>query len=451
MKHVVIIGNGIAGITAARHIRKLGNDRITVVSGETDHFFSRTALMYVFMGHMKFEHTKPYEDHFWTKNRIDLLKGWVSDIDFDQKQVKLGEQLVSYDALILALGSKPNKFGWPGQDLDGVQGLYSYQDLQLLEKNTHPPLISKSERKVRRAVIIGGGLIGVELAEMLHTRNIEVTFLIRESRFWGNVLPMEEGKFICRHIESHHVDLRLETELAEILPDEKGRVKSVMTTDGEEIECELVGLTAGVSANISLVKSSALETNRGIIVNRFLETNLPDVYAIGDCAESSEPQEGRRAIEQVWYTGRMMGEAVAKTICGHRTEYQPGFWFNSAKFFDIEYQTYGTVSSELGEGHSHFFWEQQGGRRCVKVVFESGLGRFIGINSMGIRLRHEVFDRWLREERDIKYVMQHMKDANFDPEFYKKHEKEILEQFNADFGTNLSSKAKSWQRILATK
>uniref|UniRef100_UPI0026EE6B81 FAD-dependent oxidoreductase n=1 Tax=Mesonia mobilis TaxID=369791 RepID=UPI0026EE6B81 len=85
MSHVVIIGNGIAGITAARHIRKFSDKKITVISAETEYFFSRTALMYVFMGHMKFEHTQPYENWFWEKNRIELKKAWVDTIDFEEK------------------------------------------------------------------------------------------------------------------------------------------------------------------------------------------------------------------------------------------------------------------------------------------------------------------------------------------------------------------------------
>ena len=77
MEHIVIIGNGISGVTAARHIRKLSDKKITIVSAETDYFFSRTALMYVYMGHMKFEHTQPYENWFWKKNRIELKKAYV--------------------------------------------------------------------------------------------------------------------------------------------------------------------------------------------------------------------------------------------------------------------------------------------------------------------------------------------------------------------------------------
>ena len=137
MEHVVIIGNGISGVTAARHIRKLSNKRITIISAETDYFFSRTALMYVYMGHMKFEHTQPYENWFWEKNRIELKKGFVETVDYASKILSLaGGDQVTYDRLILAVGSKSNKFGWPGQDLKGVQGLYSKQDLDLMEENT---------------------------------------------------------------------------------------------------------------------------------------------------------------------------------------------------------------------------------------------------------------------------------------------------------------------------
>ena len=120
MSKVVIIGNGISGVTAARHIRKNSDDEIVIVSAESEHFFSRTALMYVYMGHMRFQDIKPYEDWFWTKNRIDLVFDFVEDIDTTAKTLKMktGNDL-TYDKLILAVGSKPNKFGWPGQDLTG--------------------------------------------------------------------------------------------------------------------------------------------------------------------------------------------------------------------------------------------------------------------------------------------------------------------------------------------
>ncbi|MDH7911887.1 FAD/NAD(P)-binding oxidoreductase [Winogradskyella sp. SYSU M77433] len=434
MEHVVIIGNGISGVTLARHIRKLSDKKITIISAESDYFFSRTALMYVYMGHMKFEHTQPYENWFWKKNNIDLKKGYVNSIDTDNKTLHFAEgDQMSYDKLVIATGSKPNKFGWPGEDLKGVQGLYSKQDLENLE------IYAPNNKVCKRAVIVGGGLIGIELAEMFNSRNIPVTFLVRESSFWNSVLPEGESQMINRHIKNHHIDLRLSTNLKEIISDDNGKVKSVVIEDtGEEIPCDFVGLTAGVSPNISFLKESKIETNKGVLVNHFLETNIKDVYAIGDCAEQREAIGNRRPIEAVWYTGRMMGETLAQTICGNKTEYKPGHWFNSAKFLDIEYQTYGWVhgKKDKPEYEAHFHWKHQDDTKCMTIAYHRDTNQFLGINTFGIRLRHDVFDKWLTEKRDLDYVINHLEAANFDPEFYKRFENEIKASYNNILQTN---------------
>lgn len=445
MEHIVIIGNGIAGITAARHIRKNSDKKITVVSAETKYFFSRTALMYVYMGHMKFEHTQPYENWFWSKNRIDLKEGFVNNINTDEKKLVFADaSTLNYDQLIIATGSKPNKFGWKGQDLEGVLGMYHKQDLENLEK------YAPHNKVCKRAVIVGGGLIGIELAEMLRSRKIPVTFLVRETSFWNGVLPDQESEMINQHIKEHHIDLRLNTNLREIKSDENGKVKSIIIEEtGEEIECNVVGLTAGVTPNIDFIKSSKIDTKRGVLVNRFLETNIADVFAIGDCAEQHEAIGQRRNIEAVWYTGRMMGETVAQTICGNKTEYKPGHWFNSAKFLDIEYQTYGWVFSERSkqENESYFQWQHPTKNCCITISYDKNSRQFLGINTFGIRMRHEIFDKWLSENKSIEHVLEFLSDANFDPEFYKLHETEIVAKFNQENGTNINLQKKSWKRI----
>jgi NAD(P)H-nitrite reductase large subunit len=433
MEHVVIIGNGISGVTLARHIRKLSDKKITIVSAESDYFFSRTALMYIYMGHMQFKHTQPYENWFWKKNRIALKKGYVKTIETASKTLHFaaGDSL-KYDRLVIATGSKPNKFGWPGQDLEGVQGLYSKQDLETLELN------APNNQVCKRAVIVGGGLIGIELAEMLASRNIPVTFLVRESSFWNTVLPQGESEMINRHIKSHHIDLRLSTNLKEIKSDEHGRAKSIIIEEtGEEIECNVVGLTAGVSPNIDFIKDSDIETDKGVLVNRFLETNIKDIYAIGDCAQQRDPIGQRRPIEAVWYTGRMMGEVLAQTICDNKMQYNPGHWFNSAKFLDIEYQTYGWVFGENGrpDYEQQFHWKHGDDTKCITVAFDKNTHVFLGINTFGIRMRHKVCDRWLTEKRDVDYIMNHLTEANFDPELYSHFEKDILKTYTTQFQT----------------
>ena len=373
------------------------------------------------MGHLKFEHTKPYEDWFWKKNKLDLVFDHVNDVKPSSKVVVLRSgKSIKYDMLIIASGSSSNKFGWKGQDLPGVQGLYGYNDLKLMERNT---------KNINRAVIVGGGLIGIEMAEMLLSRKIKVTFLVREPEFWSVVLPLDEANLISRHIRSHGVDLRLSTELKEIRSDQAGGLNAVITSKDERIECQFVGLAVGVSPNIEFLKTSGITTSKGVVVDEYLQTNIADIYAIGDCVERAYELPGRKTIEQVWYTGRMMGEVVAQTICGNRAKYEPGPWFNSAKFFDIEYQTYGNVANEKGADEQDFYWEHHSGKKAMHFVWSSLSKQFLGINTFGIRLRHDCFDRWLREKKDIQFVIQHLSQANFDPEFYQRHEAEIISEF----------------------
>lgn len=448
--HIVILGNGISGVTCARFLRKNSDHDITLVSDESDEFFSRTALMYIYMGHMRLRDTMPYESWFWGKNRINRVRARIESIDFQQKKMlsSTGALLV-YDKLVLAPGSMSNKFDWPGQNLDGVHGLYHLQDLEAMER--HSGALSAGGKNAR-AVIVGGGLIGVEMAEMFHSRGIPVSFLVREKAFWNNILPKEESEMVSRHIREHHIDLQLETELKEILPDDAGKkCAGVVTSKGETIPCGFVGLTVGVSPNIGFLKNSGLETNKGILVDEYLQTNQPDVFAIGDGAELRQPRPGRRAIEAIWYTGRMMGETAAYNLVAalepgskklSRKAYDPGLWFNSAKFFDIEYQVYGDIRSQLPADQATLYWEHPNGKKSIRINYHAASGAVVGFNLMGIRYRHEVCEKWILDAAHIETVVQNLGLANFDPEFSEQHETHLLGLYNQQTGKNLRLKQK---------
>jgi NAD(P)H-nitrite reductase large subunit len=418
-KSIVIIGNGISGTTLARHIRKNSSYAITIISYESPYFFSRTALMYVYMGQLPFSDTEPYEPQFWRDNSITLLQQRVTQILLDKKQLLLDDsRLFSYDILVLATGSKPNLLGWPGQNLKAVQGLYHKQDLEKLEEWTP---------SIQSAVIVGGGLIGIELAEMLHSRGKKVHFLIRESHFWNSILPNEETKLVTQHILDKGIELHLNTELKSIASDAEERAKGVYTKEDLFIPCQWVGLSVGVSPNIAFAKKSGLEANKGILVNKYLETNQKGIYAIGDCAELMEPQQGRSPIEAIWYTGRMMGETLAQTITGKRTPYTPGPWFNSAKFFDIEFQIYGQVSaSPHKQKERHIFWKHNSKNRTIRISYNPNTLCFLGCMTLGVRLRHAYFDTVLRENKSMDFVITTLEESFFDPEFYPTYKKEIL-------------------------
>ncbi len=441
---LVIIGNGITGITVARTVRKQFKDvRIRIISDESDFFFSRPALMYIYMGHMEAKQTEPYERRFYDDNRLELIRGTVDSLEPGQGKILLSSgQHIPYDYLVLATGSVPNRFGWPGQDLDGVQGLYSMQDLQSLEK--------WSERGIKNAVIVGGGLIGIELAEMLHTRDIPATFLVRESHYWGNILPAEESALVKREIDAHHIGLKLNTELKSIEADEDGRARAVITSDGERIEADFVGLTAGVRPNLS-IQHPELETDRGYLIDYHFQTSNSQVFAAGDCAQFRSSQ-GPGPVEQLWYTGRMQGEALG-AILGHRLKqehglqlrddlpvheqvlpenraYDRGIWFNSAKFFNLEYQTYGFVPARLDSVQT-FYWQHPEKSICFRMVWDGDVesGKVTGFNVFGVRYRQEVCQKWIADGRSPRYVIDHLKEANFDPEFFERPEKKIRKAF----------------------
>ena len=405
----IIIGNGIAGTTAARNLRKHSDESILIISDETPYFFSRTALMYVFMGHMRFEDIQPYEKEFWTQNKIDLLQQTVTRISSKENTIMLASgQTIGYATLILATGSKPKHISPLDPEIKGVQSFYHKLDLENLEHWV---------QDTQNALVVGGGLIGIELAEMLHSRKKNVHFLIREDYFGGMILPVEERKMVTEHLQKHGINLYLEDTVDKLLTDENGRIKYVQTTQGKKITCEWLGLAVGVDPNIGWLQNNLIDTQKGILVNEYLQTNVDNIYAIGDCAQLIHPPKDRKAIEAVWYSGRAMGETVAKTLCGKPTVYNPGPWFNSAKFFDIEYQTYGQVQLKPKKNEEqHLFWKHPKKNRSLRLAFEPSSERFLGIIALGHRLRHHLFDKWIREKRNLSYVIDHLPKADFNPE-----------------------------------
>ncbi len=403
--------------------------------------------MYVYMGHMKKEHIKPYPDAFWKKNRIDLVHDRVVSIHPEGHEVQLSsQQRLTYSKLVIATGSRPVRPQLPGMELKGIHSLYFLHDLDRLEAETDPPSsIQPNEKK--KAVITGGGLIGIELAEMLLYRHYEVTLLVRDRHYWSSVFPKEEGDLVAKHLVAHGLNIVYGTSVV-AFEGENGKVCNVLGSDGNRYPCDIAGITIGVTPNIEWL-NDAVETRRGVLTNELLETSVKNIYAAGDCVELRNPLSHRKAIEPVWYTGRMMGECLGSTLAGTPTAYRPGNWFNSAKFFDLEYQTYGHVPSNASEADSFFFVHPRK-QACLRIAFDEH--RMLrGVHAIGIRLRHEVIDAWLNQRISADVAVQSMHKANFDPEFEHRFEPELIASWNARFGTHLTPQKTSWlQRIIGS-
>jgi NAD(P)H-nitrite reductase large subunit len=425
---IVIIGNGIAGSTLALQLAEKGNTSVTLISDESSYFFSRTALMYVYMGHLTKMQLEPFSRESWDQSRIQRTMARVLSITPEDNELSFqtseGDvKQLPYDKLVIATGSKPAFYNWKGLEAKGVLGLYHLNDLEKLEK------WAPNASVCPEAIVIGGGLIGIELSEMLLSRQIKTTLIIRESFFWSSHLPESDAQFVEKHIRSHHINLIKEDELLEIRADETGRVSSIQTKKGETISCNLVGITTGVRPNIEFLKTSGLELDKGILVDEYLKTSDPSIYAIGDCAQLRNPLSNRSAIEPVWYTGKLMGETLAQTFSGETAPYKPGVWYNSAKFFDLEYQTYGKVNPKASQLKSeyHFHWETA--EKAMTFAYDKTSGAFLGINTFGIRLNHRIVSGWIETGIPIQEVIDRLEEAHFDPEFSNRHYKQIKHAF----------------------
>ena len=407
----VIIGNGVAGTTAALALRERDKRAdITLIGGESDYFFSRTALMYAYMDRMNLRDLEPFERKVYGAQRIERRRAWVKDLDACAHEIHFADGgSLRYDKLLLAVGSVPNRFAWPGLEnvRDGVTHFVSMQHLEACERLTP---------STKRAVVVGGGLIGVELVECLRHHGVEVEFIVREDSYWPIALAPEEGKLVAEEIERHGVRLRLAEEVVEVLSDpQTGRVSSVRTSKGGEIGCQMLGICIGVRPGVDWLKQvrTPPALGRGIQASPEFRTSLPDVWTAGDCAEFAGPN-GKTVVEQIWYSAKRQGELAARAMLGDTVGYEPPLFYNSAKFFELEYTTVGQAVN-LPEGAVAFSHRVPGQRANVRIVERNNA--VIGFNMLGARWNHRQFEAWIRERRRLDEVIANLHLAQFDVEF----------------------------------
>jgi len=267
---------------------------------------------------------------------------------------------------------------------------------------------------------VGGGLIGLEVVEVLLMAGLDVSFLIREDWYWPIALDRTEGDMVVEHVQQHGCDVRLKTECSEVLGRDD-RVVGVRTGAGETIDCDLVLFAIGVRPQTDWLKDSGLELDKfgGIVVDEHLSTNLPDIYAAGDCT-SVVWFNGVRRPEQLWYTSRDQGRVAGSNLAGAKRIYQRGIFYNSAKFFDLEYTTAGFVNFKF-DGEQNWFQREPGTMYTQRITYLPDQS-VVGFNFLGRRWDHRPLVRWVEAKRPLDWVLQHLHEANFDEELMPKFE-----------------------------
>ncbi len=330
---VVIVGAGAAGGAAAEMLRREGYEGpVTLIGADEFLPYDRPNLSKDYLaGNAPEEWIPLWPPEFYREHKIDTLKSTtVTAIDPKTKQVTLSDgRSLGYDALLLATGAKPVRLAIPGNDLPHICYLRTLADSRRIIDKT---------KSAKRAVIIGASFIGLEVAWSLRERKLEVAVVGKGSLPLEKVLGRELGNLVRETHEANGVKFHLGRQPLEITD------RHVQLDDGTKLEYDLVVVGIGVRPNTAIAEQAGIATGNGVLVNEFLETNVPGIFAAGDIARWPDPRAGRIRVEH-WVVAQRQGQTAARNILGARKRFvlPPFFWSNH---YDLHIHYVGHGSGE---------------------------------------------------------------------------------------------------------
>jgi len=277
-KKLVMIGNGMAGVRTVEEILKRNADifDITIIGEEPYPNYNRIMLSNVLQGKTTIDDIYINEWSWYQENHIHLLTGEkVIKINREKKEIITDkDQVINYDELIIATGSSAFILPIPGSDLEGVIGFRTIEDTEKM---------LETAQNYKKAVVIGGGLLGLEAARGLIDRGMDVHVVHLLPTLMEQQLDAAAANLLRKDLEAQGMNFLMEKQSAEIYGE--SRVEGLKFTDGTSVECDLVVMAVGIRPNVSLAREADIEVNRGIVVNNYMVTSDPSIYAVGECAE----------------------------------------------------------------------------------------------------------------------------------------------------------------------
>ncbi len=339
MTNYLILGTGVAAMGAAEAIRGVDKSGTISFIGEDPYgYYSRPGLAYYLTGEVNEKLLYPYRPQDYKALNAHFLRGTATHIQAQEHLVELSDGTrIPYDRLLIAVGSSAIRLSVPGANLEGVVKLDHMEDAKR---------ILGSAKRARTAVVVGGGITALELAEGLASRKVKVHLLIRTARYWSNVLDEVESEIIEKRLKDENITIHFESELVEIIG-KRGKVAGIRLADGQQVACEMLAYGIGIQPRMSMAKEAGIVCERGILADEHLRTNLPDIFAAGDVAQVYDPASGRSVIDSLWGPAKEQGSVAGMNMAGKNMAYLKAVPFNVTRLAGLTT----TIIGAVGSGH----------------------------------------------------------------------------------------------------
>lgn len=383
MKQYVIIGNGAAAVGCIEGIRSVdAKSKITVISKEPHHVYSRPLISYYLEGKTDTERMKYRTADFYEKNGCQVLYGETAvKIDKDAKTVTTDKGTVTpYTSLCVATGSSP--FVPPFEGLDTVEKKFSFMTLD------DALALEQAITKESRVLIVGAGLIGLKCAEGIAARVGSITVCDLADRVLSSILDSECAAVIQDHLEENGIRFLLSDSAV------KFEKNTAFMKSGKTVDFDVLVLAVGVRANTALVKEAGGEVNRGILVGDSMETSIFSIYAAGDCTEGNDISLGARRVLAIMPNAYLQGQTAGVNMAGGKAVFDKAIPMNSIGFFGLHIMSAGTYDGEMTE-------EQENGSLKRFFVKDGLLKGFILI---GKTERAGIYTSLIREKTPLDTI-----------------------------------------------
>lgn len=388
MKKYVIIGNGIAAAGCIEGIRSVDRESaVTVISAEKYPVYCRPLISYYLENKTDLQRMGYRPENFYEEHACTVLYGKKAQhIDPVGKKVLLetGEAL-AYDALCIAAGSEP--FVPPMEGLEKVKEKFTFMTL---EDALH---IEKALCTESRVLIIGAGLIGLKCAEGLHGKVKNITVCDLSDRILSSILDGESASFVQRHLEENGICFRLGDSVACF------EEKAAVMKSGVKVEFDFVVLAVGVRANTALIREIGGACSRGITVDTFMKTSVPDIFAAGDCTESMDISDKTVKVMALLPNAYMQGRCAGVNMAGGHSKFDCAIPMNSIGFFGFHVMTAGSRGDSAAAGD---VYEEKSERRIRKLFIKDG--KLIGFELIGDVERAGIYTNLIRTQTPLNTV-----------------------------------------------